>query len=434
VWSIGAADPGLTFADGAAIIVLLVGLVLFAAIAALSHEHERAYSAAMVYLAVGVGAAAVTDLLDIPWLELGGDAKLLEHGAEVALALALFGTGLRIDRFPRRATRSALLLLAVGMVGTVAAVAAYGTELMGLSLGAAIVLGGILAPTDPVLAGSLGAKPPLEEAGHEEGAAPFALTTEAGLNDGLAAPFVLLGVFVVERDGESWLLEWFLTDALFASLVGIAVGAAAGYGVAAGAFRLHARRLVAPELDGFIGVAAALALFGLAEVAGGYGFLATFAGGIAFRRYEAQHEYNRHIHDTSEVVQNFAELGVLLLAGAMVDFGSLGAPGVAGWLMIPVLLLIVRPGLALLALARSGLTLRERLYLGWFGVKGIASVYYVAAVLAAGHLVGDGEAAVVWTAMAAVVVSILVHGVTASWLRAALLDDVQPAAAAGTRE
>jgi NhaP-type Na+/H+ or K+/H+ antiporter len=420
VWSIGA-DPGLTFADGTAIVVLLVGLVLFAAIAALSHEHERAYSASIVYLAVGIAAAAVTDLLDLRWVDLSGDAKLLEHAAEVALALALFGTGLRIDRFPRRPTRSALLLLAVVMIGTVAAVAAYGTELMGLSLGAAIILGGILAPTDPVLAGSLGAKPPLEEAGHEEGDAPFALTTEAGLNDGLAAPFVLLGVFVVERDGESWLLEWFLTDALFASLVGIAVGAAVGYGIAAAAFWLHARRLVAPELDGFVGAAAALALYGLAEVAGGYGFLAAFAGGIAFRRYEAEHEYNRHIHDTSEVVQNFAELGVLLLAGAMIDFGSLGAPGLAGWLMIPAMLLLLRPTLALIALAGSGLPLRERLYLGWFGVKGVASIYYVAALLAAGDLSGAGETAVVWTAIAAVVVSILVHGVTASWLRRELL-------------
>ncbi len=420
MWSI-ASEPGLSFADGTAVVVLLVGLVLFVAIGALSHEHERAYSASIVYLMLGIAAAAFTDVFDIPWVELAPDAALLEHVAELALALALFATGLRLDRFPPRLTRAALLLLAIVMTGTIAAIAAYGSALMGLSLGAAIILGGILAPTDPVLAGSLGAKPPLEEAGHEEEDAPFALTAEAGLNDGLAAPFVLLGVFVVERDGTSWLLEWLLADALFASLVGIAVGVAAGYGIAAAAFWLHARSLVAPELDGWVGIGAALALFGLAEVAGGYGFLAAFAGGIAFRRYEREHEYNRHIHDTSEVVQNFAELAVLLVLGAMIDFGSLGAPGLAGWLMVPALLLVVRPGLALIALARSGLTLRKRLYLGWFGVKGVASVYYVAAVVAAGDLRGGDEAVVVWTAIVAVVLSVLVHGVTASRLRRELL-------------
>jgi sodium/hydrogen antiporter len=420
VWSI-AAEPGLTFADGTAVVVLLIGLVLFVAIGALTHEHERAYSASILYLALGVAAAAVTEVFDVPWVELGPDAALLERVAELALALALFATGLRIDRFPPRPTRSALLLLAVVMTGTVAAIAVYGSALMGLSLGAAIILGGILAPTDPVLAGSLGAKPPLEEAGHEEADAPFALTAEAGLNDGLAAPFVLLGVFVIERDGTSWLLEWLLTDALFASFVGLAVGVAAGYGIAAVAFSLHKRGLVAPELDGWVGIGAALALFGLAEVCGGYGFLAAFAGGIAFRRYEREHEYNRHVHDTAEIVQNFAELAVLLLLGTMIDFGSLGAPGVAGWLMVPAILLVVRPGLALIALVRSRLTLRKRLYLGWFGVKGVASVYYVAAVVAAGNLRGADEAAVVWTAVVAVVLSILVHGVTASWLRRELL-------------
>jgi NhaP-type Na+/H+ or K+/H+ antiporter len=124
------------------------------------------------------------------------------------------------------------------MTGTVAAVAVYGSQFMGLSLGAAILLGAILSPTDPVLAAGLGLAPPLEEAGHVESDAPFTLTSEAGMNDGLAAPFVLLGVIVIEHDEGARLLDWLLSDLLFASLVGVTSGAVVGYAIGAAAFAL----------------------------------------------------------------------------------------------------------------------------------------------------------------------------------------------------
>ena len=167
----------------------------------MSHEHERAFSASLIYLGLGAIAALAIQLLHVHWLDPLGDAKVVEHVAEVALIFALFSSGLKLDRRLRwREWSSVARLLAIAMPLTAAGVALFASAVMGLSLGAAILLGAILSPTDPVLAGDIGVGPPGDEDEHEPN---FALTAEAGANDGLAAPLVLLGVFVAEQGGTA---------------------------------------------------------------------------------------------------------------------------------------------------------------------------------------------------------------------------------------
>src|ERR671917_148733 len=156
-----AADRGFSFADPYAIALAFAGVAVFAAIGALSHQHERAFSASLIYLGLGLAAATMIDLLGVRWIDPLSDATLIEHLAEFALIVALFATALKR-----------------------------------LSLGAAIILGAALAPTDPVLAGDVGVGPPGEE---EEDEPRVALTGEAGLNDGLAFPFVFLGLFAASE-------------------------------------------------------------------------------------------------------------------------------------------------------------------------------------------------------------------------------------------
>src|SRR6185295_19778802 len=115
-------------------------------------------------------------------------------------------------------------------------VALFGTAVMGLSLGAAIILGAALAPTDPVLAGDVGVGPPGDE---EEDEPRIALTVEAGLNDGLAFPFVFLGAYVATDGGTGWVGEWLTADVLYAVLAGVAIGAAGGYLIAWSIVRLR---------------------------------------------------------------------------------------------------------------------------------------------------------------------------------------------------
>lgn len=406
-----AIEPGVTLLQAWPVGLLFLGLTVMVAIVALTHQRSRAFSPSVVYLALGIIGAMGATLLDARLLDLVEDAAVVERLAELTVIVALFATGLRLDRpVIRSGWRSPILLLAVVMPITITAVAAFGAGVMGLSLGAAIVLGAALAPTDPVLAGDLGVGPPGEG---DEPEPSFALTSEAGLNDGLAFPFLYLGLVVAAGAGAGDLGEWALWDVAYAVPAGIVLGVGGGRLIAAGATRLRERDLIAAELDGWAAVAAVLAIYGIAEVAGAYGFLAAFAGGLAFRRREAGHEYAHGVHAGAATIERVLELGAILLLGTLVTREGLGAPGWAGWLLAPVLLLAVRPLACAAALRRAPLDPSERLWVGWFGVRGVGSIYYAAAAIGSGLLAPAEVEVVIWTVAAVVMTSILVHGVTA---------------------
>jgi NhaP-type Na+/H+ or K+/H+ antiporter len=310
------------------------------------------------------------------------------------------------------------VLLGVVMPVTIAAIAGFGVLAMGLSAGAAIVLGAALAPTDPVLAGDLGVGPPGEE---EEPETSFALTSEAGLNDGLAFPFVFLGLTIAAQGASAGIGEWLAWDVLYAIVGGVLIGAVGGWAIAEVATRLRERSLLAVELDGWAAVGAVLAIYGLAQVADTYGFVAAFVGGIAFRRRERDHEYAEGVHSGAETLERVLELATILFLGSLITLDGLGVPGLAGWLLIPLLLLLIRPLSCLVALRGTALDHRERLWVGWFGVRGVSSIYYAAAALEAGLLAAGEAETVIWTTVAVVAVSIVVHGITGTPLTRRLL-------------
>jgi sodium/hydrogen antiporter len=404
---------GLDIGDPWALTLLFAGIAVFAAVGALSHEHERAFSASLIYLGLGVLAAVVIGATGIGWLDPVADAGLVEHLSELAVMIAVFAAGLKVERAVRwHEWRTVVRLLVIAMPVTIALVAAFGSLVMGLSLGAAVVLGAALAPTDPVLAGDIGIGPPGDEEEHEP---HFAITAEAGLNDGLAFPFVLLGLLIAEPGGSG--LEWISLDLVWLVLAGAAIGAALGHGIARSIVHLRDRELLAPALDGWVAVAATLAIYGLAETAAASGFVAVFAGGLAFRRYERGHELNPRVHAGAEVAEKFGELAVILLVGSALTLDGLAAPGVAGWALAGLLALVFRPLAVNVALVGSRMDRPgERAFVAWFGVRGIGTLFYAALAVAAGLPAGE-EDVVMWTAIACVVVSIVVHGITAGPLQ-----------------
>jgi NhaP-type Na+/H+ or K+/H+ antiporter len=268
-----------------------------------------------------------------------------------------------------------------------------------------------------VLAGDVGVGPPGEGSEREPN---FALTGEAGLNDGLAFPFLFLGLFIAGPE-TGWFGSWLLADVVYAIGAGVLIGALVGYGIGALAVRLRDRDLLSARLDGWLAIPSVLCIYGLAEVAGAYGFIAAFVGGLAFRRYERTHEYNRGVHDGAELIEKVAELVVILALGSMLSFRGLEEPGLTGWLLVPLLLVVIRPLAVVVGLAGSNLRARERAFVAWFGVRGIGSLYYVAVAAGAGVLTAPEIGSVTWTAIAVVVVSIVVHGVSAAPLSRRLL-------------
>jgi sodium/hydrogen antiporter len=415
-----AADPGFTFADEYTLALVGFGVALFAAIGALSHQQERAFSASIIYLGLGLAAAVALSLLGVTPLDGIRDASLIEHVTELALIVAVFSTGMAIDRRVSWAGwRSVAGLIGVVMPLTIGAVALFAHFAMDLSLGAAIILGALLAPTDPVLAGDVGVGPPGDTFEDEP---RFNLATEAGLNDGMAFPFVLLGMFVAAEGGSDWVLEWVAADVVYAVVVGGVLGAAGGYLMGGLAVRLRNADFLDRRLDYYFAIPTVLVIYGAAEFAGAYGFFAAFTGGLAFRRYEFGHEHNRHVHDGAEIIEKFGELVVILVLGSMVTLAGLQAPGLAGWLLVPLLLLVIRPALVIALFARSGMTPGERVFMGWFGVRGVAAIYYAAVAIGGGVLAPGEETVVFWTAAACVMVSIVVHGISATPLMRRLLE------------
>ncbi|HEX2232530.1 MAG TPA: cation:proton antiporter [Thermoleophilaceae bacterium] len=414
-----AIDAGFDIADEYALGLLGFGIALFAAIGALSHQEERAFSASIIYLGLGLLAAAALSLLGISAIDPLRDALVIEHVTELALIVAVFSTGLAVERrLSWEGWRSVAGLLGIVMPLSIATVAFFGVLVMDLSLGAAIILGAVLAPTDPVLAGDVGVSAPGDTLEDEP---RFNLGTEAALNDGLATPFVLLGIFVAEEGGTGWLSEWLAGDLIYGMLVGGALGAIAGRLIGGFAVRLRNARLLDERLDFYFAVPTVLVVYGAAQFIGAFGLLAAFCAGFAFRRYEFEHEYNRHVHDGAEVVEKFAELVVILLLGSMVTIAGLEAPGLSGWLLVPVLLFVIRPALVMALFARSRMSVRERLFVSWFGVRGVAAIYYAMVVVGAGALGAGEEEIVLWTAIVCVMVSILLHGMSAAPLIRRLL-------------
>jgi NhaP-type Na+/H+ or K+/H+ antiporter len=283
----------------------------------------------------------------------------------------------------------------------------------GLAPAAALLLGSALAPTDPVLASDVQVGEPTEDEDSED-EVRFALTSEAGLNDGLAFPFVLAALALAAEDGTGWIGEWLAADVVYAVAGGLAIGAGVGILAAWSVKRLRDHDLLAPAFDQYHALATVLVIYGVAEVAGTYGFLASFAGGLAFRRYEKDHDLNGRVHEGAELAEKLMELSVILLLGSLLTLTGLQVPGWEGWLLAVLLLVAIRPLSCIAALWGSQLDgPQEKSFVAWFGVRGVGSLFYLALAVEAGVLEPGEQDLVVWTVIVAVLISIVVHGITA---------------------
>ncbi len=411
--------PGWSLGGQYTLGLIFVGAVLLVGAAAMSHQHKRAFSASVFYVVLGALAGVGLTVLDVDPLSPEGDHLLLERLTEFALVVAVFSAGLTIERrVERRSWISIATLLVVVMPLSILAIAGFGVWVMGLSLGAALLLGAVLAPTDPVLAGDVGLSGP---GGEVYGEPRLSLHTEAGFNDGLASPFVVLGLFVAAHGGTGWLGQWVLADLLYGAGFGVLLGAGAGVAAAFTLTRARSRGLLSRDLDGFVAIGFALLLYGITEAVGAYGLLAVFAAGFTFRRYEYEHEIHGAMHGAIEAAGKTLELLVLLMLGSMLTIAGLRAPGVTGWLLAPLLLFVIRPMLVLATTNPRLMGLRSRIFLGFFGVRGVAAVFYAAVVVDAHVLSPAEQHVVVWTTIVCVISSIIVHGLSATPLTNKLL-------------
>ncbi len=416
-------------------LALLLGAVLPTALS------RRALSVPMAFVGVGV----LVGLLPLP----GGapispveDPLIAERLTEVCVIVALMGVGLAIDRpLALRSWAPTWRLLAVGMPLFVGACALLGWWWMGLAPAGALLLAAVLAPTDPVLASDVQVAGPAtrdDDESVDEGddkdeidegdEVRFALTSEAGLNDGLAFPFVYAAIFVALAGTaeEHSLWRWLGWELVGKVLVGALIGWGAGWLLARMAFRARTASLRLAETgEPLLALAATFAVYGLAEVLGGYGFLAVFACAIAIRSHERSSRYHDEMHTFVSQLEHLLTMLVLLLFGASVSWGLLADLTWTGVAVALVAVFVVRPVTAALSLlpwlplGRVRMDRGERRVVAFFGVRGVGTLYYLAYVTGYGvQIEGLRE---VWSTVGfAILVSVVVHGVLSTPVMARL--------------
>lgn len=394
-------------------------------------------STSMLYLLAGfVLGPAGLGLLD-PSPE--ADHAILEAIAEAAVLVSLFAVGLKLTLpLSDRRWRAPLRLATASMLTTIALLAAIGVLLFDLQIGAAILLAAILAPTDPVLASDVQLADP-----SDRDSVRFSLTGEGGLNDGTAFPFVMLGLGLLGlRDLGDGYWRWLTVDLLWAVTGGLAIGALCGYAIGKLVLYLRTRHKEAVGLDEFLMLGLIGVAYGSAQLASTYGFLAVFAAGLALQRSQRELADQESVAVTdaktekalagsrkekiatdpqlagaymtqavrgfNEQLERIVEVAVVVIVGAMLSLIVLPSNAIFYLLL---LFFVVRPIAVALGLAGLHTPRDQRMLIGWFGIRGIGSIYYLLYAIGQGlpATLTEQMLSIVLTAVAA---SIVVHGIS----------------------
>lgn len=371
-------------------------------------------------LQVSIGMLVGYLWVTLSFLDPLDNGFIIEKLTEIVVLVSLVGAGIKIDTpLSWNLWHPTVRLLLITMPLGIFAMALLGYYAFGLSMGAAILLGAVLAPTDPVLAASIQVGPP--NTGGED-APRFTLTSEAGLNDGLAFPFVYLAIKIAEAYSQEqsftskMLWSWFTHDVLWKIGAGLAIGILVGKLLAKLVFSKHTRETTISQ--GYVVIALTLLAYGLAEYAHSYGFIAVFVAAFAFRRSEREHSYHSKLHDFAEQSEG------LLMSLVLVAFGMLIGQGLQSgveltWRVYIVsftFLLLIRPLGGIIALSGLNMHRTEKYAISALGIRGIGTLYYLSYALNQGFF-GDEDAIKLWVVCSIIILaSIFIHGISAPWL------------------
>ncbi|MFC8194366.1 cation:proton antiporter [Streptomyces sp. NPDC060006] len=382
----------------------------------------RPLSLPLVFLVGGIGVYLLP--LPLPVIDPVDDRLLTEHVTEIGVIIALMGAGLALNRpVGLRRWATTWRLLGVTMLVSVAATALVAWWVLDWPPAAALLLAAVLAPTDPVLASEVRVGEPTEDE-HDEDEVRFALTSEAGLNDGLAFPLTYGAVALAAAAGSGWSADWLGTwaveDVAFKCTVGVLGGLLVGRLLGWLFFRPRSSALrLSEHREGFVALGATFLSYGVTELVGGYGFLAVFTTACAIRSAERAHGFHNILHDFVEQIERLFTAALLFLLGAFIALGGLSALTWQGAVTALVLLLVIRPLAGWAGLLGGRMRGAERWVVACYGIRGVGSLYYLAYALGQHDFpVPDRElwAVVTFTVLA----SVVLHGVTAgpvvTWL------------------
>jgi len=365
-------------------------------------------SYSIIYVLTGAILYSITDALPFPDPLLEQESVL--RLTEMVVIISLMGTGLKIDQpFSFGSWKVPFRLVTVTMVLSIAVVTLLSTYMFDLDIASALLLGAVLAPTDPVLASDVQVGPPLEKTKDN---IRFSLTAEAGMNDGMAFPFTLLAIALASPK-EFDLLRWVSNDLLFKIMIGSASGFILGRLLAYLVFKASTDQNIVVR-DGFVAICATLITYGFTEMLHGYGFIAVFVAAISIRNYELHHDYHQKMHSFTDQIERILLAIVLILFGGALVYVLARDISWTVVIFTVLCIFIIRPVTAWLSLFTTDLHNKEKAAISFFGIKGIGSFFYLAYALQHAQFAGERF---LWIIVSCVVLfSIIIHGVTATYV------------------
>mgnify|MGYP005839134345 CR=1 FL=1 len=388
--------------------LLVIGLLLLGITLGSGWISRLPLSYALIYLVVGIFLGPH----GVRLIQLRPDAEFLERLTEFVVIVSVFGCGLKMNR-PLKlwAWKTTARLIGFLMPISIFAIAAISHWLLGFDWGYAVLLGAILAPTDPVLASEV------QLANVEDkDELRFGLTSEGGLNDALAFPFVYFGIYWIE-DGqwENWFKQWVAVDLIWAIATGIIMGVVVAKSIVWIDRQLQRFRPSTEELvEDFIALSTILLTYSLTEVVNGYGFLAVFVAGYVIQgSYYYDQEKRLAQLEFTEQIEKLLEVGTILILGSLLLIAPMLKYVGQALLVAGLVLVAIRPAGVWLSTLGSRLPPPTRWLFGWFGIRGVGSLYYLSYAFGKG-IEGETAEQLAWITYITVCISVILHGISAT--------------------
>jgi NhaP-type Na+/H+ or K+/H+ antiporter len=386
--------------------LLVIGLLLLFVTLGSGWISRLPLSYALIYLVVGI----LLSPYGLNIIQLRPEAEFLERVTEFVVLISLFSCGLKMNRsLNTGAWNSTIRLIGLLMPITIFAVAAIAHTFLGFSWGAAILLGAILAPTDPVLASEVQISDPDD---HDE--LRFGLTSEGGLNDALAFPFVYFGLYWLKDDTwQNWFAQWVAVDLIWAIAAGLVMGVVVARTVVWLDKRIQRVVPVDSLMEDFVALSIILLTYSLTELVNGYGFLAVFVAGVVAQKTYRDPEKRFSQLEFTETLEKLLEVGTILLLGSLLRVEPILRFLPQALLVAGLLIFLIRPVGAWISTIGANYSPIRRLLFGWFGIRGVGSLYYLAYALGSG-LKGELGEQLAWITFITVIISVVLHGVTST--------------------
>jgi sodium/hydrogen antiporter len=397
------------------LILLVIGLLLLVVTLGSGWIERLPLSYALIYLVVGIFLGQY----GVGLIKLRPDAEFLQRLTEFVVIVSVFSCGLKMNRpLTWKAWRSPIRLLGLLMPIAILLMALIDRWFLGMGWGAAILLGAILAPTDPVLASEV-------QLAHidDRDELRFALTSEGGLNDALAFPFVYFGIYALkDNNWQNWLKDWVVVDVIWAIAAGVVMGVVVAKSINWLDRRLQSQRQAHDTLKDFLTISTILLTYSLTEMVNGYGFVAVFVAGLVLQnsyqresRRDNSPSREKHLSQLGfiEQIEKLLEIVTILIVGSLLLVEPMVKYAGQSLLIAGLLFLVIRPLCVWLSMLGSRLPSSTLWLMSWFGIRGIGSLYYLTYAMGEG-LKGETSEQIAWITLTTIVFSVIVHGISAT--------------------